>query len=61
MDHITLQQIESDGILLDLTALLEFLAKVEDKRAKRGKQFPLAYLLTWIIMAKLAGRTNHHR
>ncbi len=58
MDHITLQQIESDGILLDLTALLEFLAKVEDKRAKRGKQFPLAYLLTWIIMAKLAGQNK---
>lgn len=55
MEHTILEQIEKDGVLLDLTTLLSFLEQVEDVRQARGKQYSLAWILTLILLAKLAG------
>ena len=55
MEHTTLKQIEKEGVLLDLTTLASFLEQIEDVRQARGKQYNLSWILTLILLAKLAG------
>ena len=55
MENTTLEQIEKEGVLLDLTTLASFLEQVEDVRHARGKQYKFSWILTLIVLAKLAG------
>jgi len=55
MEHIILEANDTDVIAFDLADLAACLNKLTDKRAKRGKVYPLGMLLAVIILAKLAG------
>jgi hypothetical protein len=51
-------QINQEGIEVDPASLYQALEQVEDKRKKKGQRFPLAFLLTLIILGKMAGQTK---
>ena len=55
MKHITIEARETDGIIFDLNKLQERLIKLTDTRKARGKIYPLSFVLTIIVLAKLAG------
>lgn len=61
MDYINLrpkQEINENGMIFDLGSLYEYFTKVEDPRAKRGKQYALPILLTLMVLAKLGGEDS---
>lgn len=51
--HIILDE---EGAVFDVAGLVEHLARVTDHRQARGKRYPLSYLLTVIVLAKLCGQ-----
>ncbi len=55
MQHITLAGNGVDGVVFDLGALGARLEQLRDTRKTRGKIYPLSLVLTWVILAKLAG------
>jgi len=55
MQDITLAGNRVDGVVFDLGALRARLDRLSDTRKARGKIYPLSLLLTWVILAKLAG------
>ena len=56
MDHIRLENIEEEGLLFDVVELMERMEQLTDRRKARGKRYPLPFLLTVILLAKLAGQ-----
>jgi len=54
MDHIILENSQEEGVVFDVSALKKRLEQVTDRRKARGKSYPLAFLLTAIVLAKLA-------
>lgn len=60
MDYSTLPKAEEEQRLsrVPLTALYEALKQVTDGRKKRGCRYPLALLLTLLLVARLAGETD---
>lgn len=61
MDYTTLSenvaQVKADGPI-NAQSLYEVFAQVKDGRKKRGVRYPLALILTLIVLAKLAGETS---
>jgi len=55
MEHITVANREKEGCVFDVGTFMEDLERLEDKRQARGKRYTLPFLLTVILMAKLAG------
>lgn len=55
MDHIILESRQEQGIVFDVGGLMEKLKQVADRRKARGKRYSLPFLLTAILLAKLAG------
>lgn len=61
MNLSTLDQIGQGGqewLAIDPASLYHALEQVKDKRGKKGKRYPLALLLTLILLGKMAGQTK---
>ena len=56
MDHITICNEQSEEMVLNLGDLRQRFSKMNDRRGKHGKVYPLWYLLTVICLAKLSGQ-----
>ena len=52
------EQIEQDGEGIDAASLYRALEQVKDQRKAKGKRYPLALILTLILLGKLAGETS---
>ena len=48
------------GFVFDLGSLYDRFAQLTDQRHARGKRYPLAQLLTLLVLAKLAGEDQPH-
>ena len=46
---------EDTGFVVDWGSLYDFLTRLEDRRDPRGVRYPLAWVLTMALLAKLAG------
>jgi len=55
MDHIILENGQEQGFVFDVGRLIARLEQVTDLRKARGKRYSLSFLLTVIVLAKLAG------
>ncbi len=55
-DHI--EQIDQEAIEIDAASLYRAFERVKDGRGKKGKRYPLALLLTLLLLGKLAGQTK---
>lgn len=55
MKHILFEGIGSDGFVLDLGRLRERLDQLTSTRQPRGKIYSLSFILTIVLLAKLAG------
>lgn len=55
MNHIILENSLEEGLLFDVGDLMERLRQLTDRRMARGKRYSLPFLLTAIMLAKLAG------
>ena len=55
MDHIILENGQEQGFVFDVGQLMARLEQVTDQRKARGKRYSLPFLLTAILLAKLAG------
>lgn len=55
MKHITFECSGTDGFVIDLSRLQEKLDQLTDTRQARGKIYSLSFILTIILLAKLAG------
>ena len=51
-------QVSQEAVALDPASLYKALEKVQDRRKKKGVRYPLAFILTLIIIAKMAGETE---
>ena len=61
MDLITLDQDEQvwpELLTIDAESIYRTFEQVRDGRKKKGKRFPLAFILTLILLGKLAGETK---
>ena len=58
MQPILLEDMATEGIVFDIGALTQYLKQVTDVRKARGKRYSLEFLLTLIILAKLAGENK---
>ena len=50
-----LDQNEAAGLVVDWGSLYDFLTRLEDRRDPRGVRYPLARILAFVLLAKLAG------
>ena len=57
-DHITLEAVLAEGIVFDISKLIEYLEEVSDQRQRRGRRYSLSFLLSVIILAKLCGQNK---
>lgn len=55
MDHIIIYNERSEEIMVHLGDLRQRFSKLTDRRGRRGRIYPLWYLLTVIFLAKLSG------
>lgn len=55
MKHITFECSGTDGFIIDLSRLQQKLDQLTDTRQARGKIYSLSFILTIILLAKLAG------
>ena len=53
--NITLEAYTNQVIAFDFAHLQRYLSQLPDTRSNRGKVYPLSLILTYILMAKLAG------
>ena len=58
MKDITLRNITEEGIVFNLGELMAEMERLTDKRKARGKRYALPYLLSLILLAKLAGENT---
>src|SRR5262245_42708277 len=61
MNLSTLEQIAQvgqEGQTVDAASLYHAFEQVKDRRGKKGKRYPLAFILTLILLGKLAGQTK---
>lgn len=61
MDSSTLEQfiqMSPETMAVDPASLYKELEKVKDRRGKKGKRYPLALILTLLLLGKLAGETT---
>ena len=53
--NITLEAYSEQAIVFNFAHLQQHLSQLPDPRRNRGKIYPLALILTYILLAKLAG------
>jgi predicted transposase YbfD/YdcC len=53
-----LGQVGQGSVAVDPASLYHALEQVKDRRKKRGKRYPLAFLLTLLLLGKMAGQTK---
>lgn len=61
MDLITFDQLDATSqemLAIDPASLYQAFEQVKDGRGKKGKRYPLAFILTLIMLGKLAGQTT---
>jgi predicted transposase YbfD/YdcC len=61
VDLITFDQVEQinqGSLVVDAESLYRAFEKVKDGRGKKGKRYPLALILTLVMLGKLAGQTK---
>jgi predicted transposase YbfD/YdcC len=61
MDLTTFDQVEQVGqesLAIDAASLYQAFEQVKDGRGKKGKRYPLALILTLILLGKMAGETT---
>ena len=61
MDLSTLDQVESRGtesVVIEEESLYREFEKVEDRRKAKGKRYPLALVLTLVLLGKMAGQKS---
>lgn len=61
MDLITFAQVEQinqESLVIDTESLYRAFEKVKDGRGKKGKRYPLAFILTLIMLGKMTGQTK---
>jgi predicted transposase YbfD/YdcC len=51
-------QVGQEALAIDPASLYHALEQVKDQRGKKGKRYPLAFLLTLILLGKMAGQTK---
>src|SRR2546421_4771498 len=52
------KQISQDSLVIDPASLYQAFEKVKDGRGRKGKRYPLAFILTLIMLGKMAGETT---
>src|SRR5579875_990534 len=52
------EQLGQEALAVDAASLYRAFEQVKDGRKKKGKRYPLAFLLTVVLLAKLAGETE---
>lgn len=57
-DNITLEAVLAEGIVFDISKLMEYFEEVSDQRQRRGRRYSLSFLLSVIILAKLCGQNK---
>ena len=60
MQDITLGPFDDSGFMFDLGALGRHLEELTDTRGAQGKIYPLARILTWMLLARLCGENTPH-
>jgi DDE family transposase len=50
------EQISQHALAIDAASLYKALEKVKDRREKKGKRYPLAFVLTLILLGNMAGQ-----
>jgi predicted transposase YbfD/YdcC len=60
MQDITLGPFDDSGFMFDLGALSRHLEGLTDTRGAQGKIYPLARILTWMLLARLCGENTPH-
>jgi len=58
MDHIILENKMAEGVVFDIGALVRQFHQIPDQRNRRGKRYPLPFILVVIVMAKLSGQNK---
>jgi hypothetical protein len=53
-----LEQIDQEALTVDAASLYRAFEQVKDGRKAKGKRYPLALLLTLLLLGKLAGETK---
>lgn len=51
-------QVRQGSVAIDPASLYYAFEKVKDTRGKKGKRYPLAFILTLVVLGKLAGQTK---
>jgi predicted transposase YbfD/YdcC len=54
----TLEQISQPSLRIDAASLYQAFEKVKDRRERKGTRYPLALVLTLIMLGKMAGETK---
>src|SRR5207245_10468017 len=52
------EQVSQEALAIDAASLYRAFEQVKDGRGKKGKRYPLALLLTLILLGKMAGETK---
>src|SRR6266487_3533297 len=52
------EQIGHKALEVDVASFYRAFEQVKDGRGKKGKRYPLAFLLTMILLGKMAGETE---
>lgn len=60
MQDITLGPFDGSGIMFDNGALGHHWEGLTDTRGTQGKIYPLARILTWMLLARLSGENTPH-
>jgi DDE_Tnp_1-associated len=53
-----LEQVDQEALEVDTASLYQAFEQVKDGRKSKGKRYPLALLLTLILLGKMAGETK---
>src|SRR5882762_6717622 len=52
------EQVGQESLAIDAASLYRAFEQVKDGRGKKGKRYPLALILTLILLGKMAGETK---
>src|SRR5947209_5107670 len=52
------EQVDQEALEVEAASLYRAFEQVKDRRGKKGKRYPLALLLTLLLLGKLAGETK---
>jgi hypothetical protein len=52
------EQVSQKSLAIDPASLYQTFEKVKDRRGKKGKRYPLALILTLLMLGKMAGQSK---